>query len=179
MRTLIIFLRAVNVTGKNLLPMALLQKELALLGYEQVKTYIQSGNILLKTSQDREEVKIAVEAMIKDKFSLAISSFVLEQEELKKAMENNPFDASLPGNRVFLTFISPQPTDEDLAQSKLVPIGAEEFHLIDKVVYFYLPDGMARSVLNNAFFEKKWNVQATGRNWNTIQKMNELIHANN
>ncbi|MFZ4261279.1 DUF1697 domain-containing protein [Sphingobacterium sp. HJSM2_6] len=179
MKSYVIFLRAVNVSGKHILPMALLKNELSHLGFDAVRTYIQSGNILLKSKLDKQDIKYAIEDLIHKKFSFTIEAFVLNEEELIRAINNNPFDSSLPGNRVFYTFISQPPSEENLVKSKLIPIGSEEFYLIDHVVYFYLPEGMARSVLNNAFFEKKWNTVATGRNLNTILKMKELIQINN
>jgi uncharacterized protein (DUF1697 family) len=175
MNKYIIFLRAVNVSGKNIIKMAELKEKLISAGFQQVRTYIQSGNICLVSKSNVEQVLNQVKSLIKKEFGHDIDVFVLTENEIQEALDINPFSKELPPNKVFVTFMDRNPEKiliEDFKSLKLQP---EEFHVTEKLFYFYLPDGMANSKLNNNFIEKKLKVKSTGRNLNTINKILNLI----
>lgn len=171
----IIFLRAVNVSGKNLIKMAELKEKLAKAGFRDVQTYIQSGNIVLQSDEDSEKVATQINSLILQEFGLDISVFVLTEEELMSSLEACPFPSDLAPNHVFITYLDNQPENTALEAFKAIDLGQEEYLHKGKLFYFYLPSGMAKSKLNNNFIEKKLKVNATGRNLNTINKMLTLI----
>ncbi len=171
-----VFLRAVNVSGKNIIKMAALKSSLESAGFEAVKTYIQSGNMLLQSSFDKTTVKNKISDLILSTFGLQIEVFVLELKNLENALHQNPFGADLAPNRVFVTLLSAVPDKQLVTQLKNVDHGTELFEVKADILYFYVPDGMAKSKMTNNYFEKKLKVIATGRNLNTIRKMIELAN---
>ena len=163
------------MSGKNLIRMAELKEVLVQYGFEEVNTYIQSGNIALASVEDAETVSLTIRQLIGEHFNLAIDVFVFPEDKLKEAFNQNPFDSALPGNRVFATFMNIQPGEEARKAFEQMNLGDEQFKIIGDVFYFYLPQGMANSKLSNNFIEKKLKVKSTGRNINTVQKMIALL----
>ncbi len=170
-----VFLRAVNVSGRNIIKMAELKDMLSQNGFDQVGTYIQSGNIVLTSPMGSEKTALAIRQLIASHFNLVIEVFVLSEDKLLEALHQNPFDSSLPGNRVFATFLNAPPSDEVLVAFNAINLGEEQFKIIGNVAYFYLPQGMANSKLSNNFIENKLKVKSTGRNINTLQKMVNIL----
>ncbi len=179
MNRFVVFLRAVNVSGKNLIKMAELKNILGEHGFQNVQTYIQSGNILLNSDLDKEQVRQKVEDLIQTHFQLAVTAFAYDEAELQKAYDSNPFSADLPGNRVFITFLSEDPKQELRDSLDLQAYLPEEFQVKGRHSYFHLPNGAAQAKLSNAFFEKKLQVKATGRNVNTVRQLLNLLQQTN
>ncbi|MHC8948812.1 DUF1697 domain-containing protein [Sphingobacterium hungaricum] len=174
LKTYIIFLRGVNVSGKNLLKMADLQKALSDAGFEHVKTYIQSGNILLDSIYSKTEIANRFAQLLEDKFQIKVPLFIYTTEELKKISHENPFKKDLEPNKVFLAFLEARPLDELAKKLDAINHGEEQYVLRDKVLYFYLPEGMGKAKLTVNYFEKKLAVLGTARNLNTIEKILSL-----
>ncbi|WP_196938939.1 DUF1697 domain-containing protein [Sphingobacterium pedocola] len=171
----IIFLRGVNVSGKNSIKMQDLKLFLTDAGFDGVMSYIQSGNIVLSSPLSKKEVKSAIHQLIQEKLGLDIEVFVVTGEELNQALLNNPFQAEHEPNRLFITFLSDRPSTDLINKLQEKDHGREEFQLINNMLYFYLPEGMAKSKMNNNYFEKALKIKATGRNLNTVQKLASLI----
>ncbi len=171
----IILLRAVNVSGKNIIRMSELKQMLQLAGFGQVRTYIQSGNILLESDMEKETLGQKIHDLILDHFSLDIEVFVITADVLEKALAGNPFPPGAAPNSVFITFLSGQPAQAQVAMLGQMDFGKEQYVLKDNILYFHLPDGMATSKMSNSFFEQKLKVKSTGRNLNTIQKLLALL----
>lgn len=167
----VVFLRAVNVSGKNIIKMAKLKTSLLAAGLEDVSTYIQSGNIVLQSNLDNVKLQEKVKGLIQKDFSLDVEVFVLSVAELQAALDQNPFPVNAEPNKVFITFLSESPDGQMLQDLQHVDHGVETFEVKGAVLYFYLPDGMAKSKMSNNYFEKKLKVTATGRNLNTVRKM--------
>ncbi|MEG1377398.1 MAG: hypothetical protein RSC81_10000, partial [Myroides sp.] len=87
---------------------------------------------------------------------------------------NNPFTENIEPNKLFFTFLNKEPAADLLADLEKIDFANDQFKVIDKVLYFYLLNGMSNSKLNNNFFEQKLKVTATGRNLNTINKLIDL-----
>lgn len=174
MNTYVVLLRGINVSGKNLMKMTDLKQLLLINGFCDVVTYIQSGNIVLKSMLSAQQIERTIHELIATHFQLSIAVFVLTVNDIKTALTNNPFANETPTNRVFITFINQVPAKELVDALTTVDFGQDQFHIQQNVLYFYLPEGMAKSKMTNNFFEKKLKVTATGRNLNTIQKIIEL-----
>ncbi len=173
MKTWIALLRGVNVGGNNKLPMAELRAALTAAGFEQVKTYIQSGNVVLtaKDNLSADDVSDVVKAVLDDKFDIQANVMVLSGDALKVAAKRNPFGQEFDSpNWMFLSFLSNVPKTPDRDKLNALATENEKWDIIDRVFYFYAGDGAARSkILTKA--EKLLGVSATGRNWNTVQKL--------
>lgn len=174
MKTYVVLLRGVNVSGKNIIKMAVLKTVLIDNDFQNVTTYIQSGNIILSSDLEKDVVARKIQQLIYDHFQLQIAVFCLDLQEMETALQNNPFIENIEPNKLFFTFLNEEPAVDLLADLEKIDFATDQFKVIDKVLYFYLPKGMANSKLNNNFFEKKLKVTATGRNLNTINKLFQL-----
>lgn len=179
MKTYIVLLRGVNVSGKNIVKMAVLKDILIDNDFKNVTTYIQSGNIILSSDLGKDVVVTKVQQLINDHFQLQIAVFCLNLQEMETALQNNPFTENIEPNKLFFTFLNEEPAADLLADLEKIDFANDQFKVIDKVLYFYLLNGMSNSKLNNNFFEKKLNVTATGRNLNTINKLIDLAKNSN
>lgn len=174
MKTYVVLLRGVNVSGKNIINMAALKDILNDNNFKNVTTYIQSGNIVLSSNLEKNVVEKKIQQLIIDEFQLQIAVFCLDINEIENALKNNPFTGNVEPNKLFFTFLNEKPAADLLTNLESTDFANDQFKVIDKMLYFYLPNGMANSKLNNNFFEKKLKVIATGRNLNTINKLLQL-----
>ena len=174
METYLIFLRGVNVSGKNIIKMADLKEKLSE-SYSEVRTYIQSGNIVLETDETRPALQSAIHRLIKHAFGHDVDVFVFQPRSLEVVLNGNPFPSDLPGNKTFVTFLDGDPRADQIKAFKEIDLAPEEYVLDGRTLYFHLPEGMANAKLTTNFIEKKLQVRATGRNLNTLQKMLSLV----
>ncbi|ACA85687.1 DUF1697 domain-containing protein [Shewanella woodyi] len=164
-----ILLRGVNVGGKNLLPMKELKALLENNGFNNVTTYIQSGNLLL-TGHEHPEKKIC--ELIQTHFGFTPETLVLTKDEFKLAISNCPFQK---GENKFIHFYFCKDSPKaDTTKILALASQTERFELLDKIFYLHAPDGIGRSKLV-ANIESCLGVRATGRNLNTINKLNEMM----
>lgn len=171
MNTYITLLRGVNVGGKNLLPMKELTVLLESSGFENVKTYIQSGNIVLTSPKKPENT---ISALIVTKFGFAPEILTLSENEFNLAVSNNPYQA-YEGKFVHIYFCKEKPK---INAKKLDQLSSEtERHkVIGNAFYLHAPDGIGRSKLV-AGIESCLGVSATGRNLNTVNKLREMARS--
>jgi uncharacterized protein (DUF1697 family) len=174
----IAFLRGINVGGNHSLPM----KELAALleqnGCRDVKTYIQSGNVVFKDPEtDSTKLATTISDAIHKNHGFQPHILLLKIEELEKAASSNPFpQAETAPKSLHLYFLSEKPENPNIEGLNKIKINNEAFHLKEKVFYLHTPDGFGTSKLANKA-EKLLGVKATARNWNTVSKMLELTKA--
>lgn len=165
----IIILRGINVSGKNKLPMQDLRDLLADLNFTSVKTYIQSGNIVLQSEKSKEEITTLIKEGIQSKFDYNVPVLVRTISEWEKAIANNPYKEAKSKQQYF-TFLSGIPAittfEMDAKQ--------DEFSIIEDVVYVNAAGGYGKTKLTNNLFEKKLKVTATTRNLKTTLKLLEL-----
>ncbi|MFT7561811.1 MAG: hypothetical protein ACI93R_003742 [Flavobacteriales bacterium] len=169
LKTFIILLRGVNVGGKNILPMKELKASLEAHEFDDIKTYIQSGNIILKCSKD-PRTKVA--ALIQENFGFTPDLMTLTKADFGVAYNNNPY-TKYEGKFVHFYFCTGTPKlDNDKINKYLA--SNEQYELIDKVFYLHAPDGIGRSKLVSNI-ENCLGISATGRNLNTINKLLSLL----
>ncbi|MBK6967466.1 MAG: DUF1697 domain-containing protein [Bacteroidales bacterium] len=177
METFIALLRGINVSGKNLIKMAELVQALSDSGVSNVRTYIQSGNVVFESGTD---IPFIVEKLIQDKirerFGLEVPVQVLKRSELVYVSNHNPFinDRALPVDKLHLTFLNAIPDPALVSKAGAGSFLPDEFIVSGNAVFVYCPDGYGRTKLTNTFFEKKLKVSATTRNWATVKKLCEM-----
>jgi uncharacterized protein (DUF1697 family) len=167
----IILLRGINVGGKNMLPMKGLVELLEKDNFCNVRTYIQSGNVVLEGS-NRPENSLVLS--IEKDFGFRPGMLVLSESELKAAIEKNPF-SSAEGKAMHFYFCesAPNPDKEKIENLKN---GSEKYQIDGCVFYLHAPDGIGRSRLV-ANIEACLDVRATGRNLNTVRKIQKLAES--
>lgn len=169
MKTYIILLRGINVSGKNKIPMAELHELLNDLGFKNIQTYIQSGNIVLSSEKDKNHISEIIKNEIATIFCYDVPVLVKTIEEWKKVIDNNPFK-NVAEKQQYFTLLSNIP--EKIAIE--VNTKQDEFKVINDVVYVNAVGGYGKTKLNNTFFENKLKVTATTRNFRTTKKLLEL-----
>ncbi len=175
--TYITMLRGINVSGQKKIKMADLRAHLQELGLKSIQTYIQSGNIICQyASTDLTELEGIIGHMIQEKYGFDVPVMVRRPEAFQYVVENNPFlkEPEKSTDRQYITFLSDQPEPEKVEALKELNYEPEEFFIDDRIIFFYAPKGYGRAKMNNNFFEKKLNVQATTRNWKTVNKLLEM-----
>ena len=169
----IVLLRGINVSGKNTLPMADVRLLMENLGYKNAITYIQTGNILFNSIEDKSLISKKIHEVIFQKFGHSVPVIVKTVSEWEKIIENNPFSVE---NEKIVAFVIlntiPKNSIIDLKEDE-----NEKFVLKGDVVYIYCPNGFGKSKLTNNLFEKKLGVTATTRNYKTSIKLLELAKA--
>ena len=143
-------------------------------GFEQIQTYIQSGNVILKsTLRSSEQVSRKIEDKIVHDSGLPVAVISRTVEELAKIVKSNPFskDKSLDPAKLHVTFLSQAPLRSCLPLPTETPTGDEVRHA-GREVYLYCPNGMGRAKLPNV--EKLLSVRATTRNWRTVTQLYQI-----
>jgi uncharacterized protein (DUF1697 family) len=177
MKKYVAFLRGINIAGHNIISMKDLRDALIKNKFENVKTYINSGNIVIESDHDKKKVKEIFEQIIESQFKLKIDTTLKTQKELAEIISNNPFNSKKEDNnskRVVVMFSDKVSQDQAL-QLKSDERIVENYYHKDDVLYIYYHDGAGRSKFTTAYIDKKLKVTSTARNWNTMLKMNEML----
>lgn len=169
MNTYIVLLRGVNVGGKNILPMKALKAMLETQGYTAVKTYIQSGNVVLEAGRNPQE---ELGLLIQREFGFSPDVMVLEKHSFESAVANNPYP-DFEGKTVHFYFCKTTPA-LNVERLQKLSSDSEMYEVVGDVFYLHAPDGIGRSKLV-AGVESGLGVSATGRNLNTVNKLREMI----
>jgi uncharacterized protein (DUF1697 family) len=171
-------LRGINVGGKKKVEMDKLKLVYEDLGFNRVRSYIQSGNLMLETTKNWDTKKLSskIEKQLAKAFGFDILVILREQKELQEVVENNPFliKNSEP-EKLHVTFLRESPKSFPVEELGKAKFKEEDFVLKGKEIYLYLPYGYGRTKLNNSFFEKKLGITATTRNWRTVNTLSRLI----
>ena len=175
MKTYIALFRGINVGGRNVLPMNELVSLLENIGVQNVKTYIQSGNIVFQSQEtDASLLADTISAAIKKSRGFEPQVLLLELEEIEKAVEENPFpEAESEPKTLHFHFLASVPRNPNFDALERIKSERERFHLKDNVFYLHAPDGIGRSKLA-ANAEKVLGVSMTSRNWRTVCKVMDM-----
>jgi uncharacterized protein (DUF1697 family) len=168
-------LRGINVGGHNKLPMAELRELFTAVGCTEVRTYIQSGNVVFRAAAEkRKELAIRLADAIEESKGFRPAIMLLTREELETAAEANPFpEPTAEPKTLHLWFLIREPEDPDLNALGGLRTATEHYELRGAVFYLWAPDGIGRSKLA-ARAERALGVGATARNWRTVDKLREL-----
>jgi uncharacterized protein (DUF1697 family) len=178
MPTHIALLRGVNVGGKSMVAMADLRTMFADLGFTDVRTLLQSGNVMFEapTARTSEALEHQLEKETEIRFGRAFDCFVRDAKEWARAVARNPFGAeakSDPGHLVLMA-LKDAPVASAVKALQAAIKGREVVRAAGRHAYIVYPDGIGRSKLTNAVIEKTLATRATGRNWNTVLKLAAL-----
>jgi uncharacterized protein (DUF1697 family) len=177
MRTLVALFRGINVGGRNSLPMRELVAVLENLGLQEVRTYIQSGNVVFQSkSGEPAELASSIGDAIAKSHGFKPEVMLLEVDELEAAVAANPFpEAESEPKSLHLYFLVSEPEHPDLEGLERVRRESERFQLEGKVLYLYAPQGIGRSKLA-ARVERSLGVAVTARNWRTVCKIEAMAN---
>jgi len=174
-------LRGINVSGRNKIAMADLKRLCTAAGHTDVVTYVQSGNVVFTSRAGQaKEIAESLSTRIKKDLGFDVTVLVRTPAELQKVIARNPFaDKRHDPKRLHVTFLATATDKASVRALDGFEAPPDEFHIDGREVYLHTPDGYGRSKLNNTFWERKLKVDATTRNWNTVQACLELATAKN
>jgi uncharacterized protein (DUF1697 family) len=167
-------LRGINVGGK-VLKMADLKEAVAGLGFGDVKTYLQSGNLVFRAPKAGDDTLAArISRAIADHSGMAVHVLIRSAAEWDEVVGNNPFPraAELP-KTLHALVLDRQPEQARIDDLQGKGFGSEEWKIVGGTLYLHTPDGMGKSVLGNSI-ERRLKVPMTGRNWNTVLALREM-----
>jgi uncharacterized protein (DUF1697 family) len=172
-------LRGINVGGKNKLPMKELSALFVTAGCTDVRTYIQSGNVLFNASRAvSTKVAVHVAEQISERFGYRTPVVVRTTKQMEGVVRGNPFLAKGEAeDRQFVLFLADLPTAAAVAVLDPNRSPGDAYILRDRDIYMHLPNGVARTKLTNAYFDSKLSTISTGRNWRTVTKLLEMMQA--
>lgn len=169
MTTYVVLIRGINVGATRRVKMAELRAALAAAGFEDVRTHLASGNVVLRSGDSQADVREAVEAVLARELHVDARVMVRTAAQLAKVVAENPFAGVEDGKKLHVAFLAGRP-ELPADRERFAP---ENFELRDEL-YISLPDGMRDSPLMKALSERKLGVPATVRNWNTVTAVHEL-----
>lgn len=169
MKIYLSLLRGINVSGQKKILMTDLKSLYEKLGFENVQTYIQSGNVVFESKEvDAKQLQQLIFNKIKTQYGFDVPNLILSPTEIELALKNNPFQGI---EKMYFVFLSEVPLQENIDRLSQFNIDNEFYEIKNKVIYFHCPDGYGKAKLNNNFFEEKLKVSATTRNLRTTKKL--------
>jgi uncharacterized protein (DUF1697 family) len=177
-QTYVALLRGINLGARNKVSMTDLRTLVEGLGGEDVSTYVQSGNVVFKSSEGAVDLTRGIEKHIKRDLGLDVTVLVRTKAQLKKMLADNPFvGGGTDPKKLHVTFLADAPDRDRVRKVEAKQFDPDEFQVAGLEIYLHCPAGYGRSKLSNAYFEKQLDVPATTRNWNTVTKLAELMSA--
>ncbi|WP_263382736.1 DUF1697 domain-containing protein [Granulicella arctica] len=179
MPTHVAFLRGINVGGKNKLPMKDLAEIFAVGGCTAIQTYIQSGNVLFAADPAQVNIDTLPEQIadaIRDRFGLRVPVVLRSAAEMKKALARNPFvQAGIAEDLLHVYFLANAGASDAIKALDCERSPGDTFVVARREIYLHLPNGVARTKLTNAYFDKQLATVSTLRNWRTVQTLCNLM----
>lgn len=176
MKTNIILLRGVTPTGKNKVPMGLLRKALEEAGLKNVRTYIQSGNVIASSNLSQAALEELVHNVIGEKFGGDIVVLARTPVYFKEVLARNPF-AGADSSRLYFTLLKSLPESTLLREFLAKGYAPDKIEVFNDMAYILCATNYRDMKINNNFIERKLKVSATTRNYNTISRLVELGEA--
>ena len=175
MARLIVLLRGVNLAGRNRVAMPQLREALEESGFENVRTYVQSGNVVLSSKAPAKRVGAEVERLIAKRFDLDIKVVVRTRAQLAAVARRNPFAKVATNPKLYqVTFLEKAPAAEVVRKVEAAAAGKEQVVHIGRELYAWHPDGVGRSKVAALVNGKRLDVTATARNWTTVTRLLEM-----
>jgi uncharacterized protein (DUF1697 family) len=178
MKKYISMLRGINVSGQKKIKMTDLKSLYESLGFDNVQTYIQSGNVIFESSiLDVEKLKRNIEQNIEKTFGFSVSVIIRSNDEFESIINRNPFigqRSTEDDTKLLVTFLTDAPPESIANAIQQFVTKPEALEVRGKEIYLHCPNGYGKSKLSNRFLECKLGVKATTRNWKTVKKLYDL-----
>ena len=178
-RPYVALLRGINVGGRNKLPMRELTAMFAEAGCVDVRTYIQSGNVVFRADSSlADDLSARIASAIAASHGYQIPVVTRTAADLARVIHGNPFVAAAADpTKLHVGFLADSPDPARVAQLDPGRSPPDAFELRENEVYLHLPNGVARSKLTNDYFDRTLGTVSTVRNWRTVCKLHEMAGA--
>ena len=172
----VVLLRGINVGGHAKIAMADLRALLTSLGYEDVKTHLQSGNAVLTAKDKPDHLVRTLESSLLSELGMAVKCLVRTAPEMRKIVDGDPFGGvATEGSKYVVLFLS-APLDKALvAALDPADYAPEQFRIAGREAYLWHPDGIRDAKMNKIKWETRFKVVASARNWNTVTKLADMV----
>ena len=176
MPTHLALLRGINVSGTKMIKMDALKKMLESIGFENVRTYIQSGNVLVDSDETASKVAFLIKQEIFKTFGFDVPTIVISKDDLEHCLTKNPYlktkDVDL--KKLYVAFVSKELTENSIHDLKISQFKPDEAVVDGNKIFVKYDIGAGKTRLDQKYIEKKLNVVATMRNWNTVTNLFEM-----
>lgn len=175
----IALLRGINVSGQKLIKMAELKRTFEAMGFGQVQTYIQSGNVLFAAAEEPGPLRRRIEQAIQAAFGFAVPTVLRTTAEFERIMAFCPFpaDALAEGESLYVAILAEAPSREGIDRLAATISETDEYRIAGQEVYLLFRQGAGKTLFTNNLLEKKLGVAATTRNWQTITTLARMGQA--
>ena len=178
MKTHLALLRGINVSGHSMIKMDALKTALERIGFKNVKTYIQSGNVFVDSDEENgPSVGFLIKQEIFKAFGHEVPVVVISKADLEACMKNNPYlkekDCDL--KKLYVAFIGKELSSGSLNDLKISQFKPDEAAIDGARIYIKYSVGAGKTRLDQKYIEKKLNTVATIRNWNTVTTLLEMF----
>jgi uncharacterized protein (DUF1697 family) len=170
-------LRGINVSGHNMIKMEALKTTLEAIGFTNVVTYIQSGNVFVETEEESGfGVGFKIKQEIFKTFGHEVPVIVIGKNDLELCFKNNPFlkQKDVDTKKLYVAFISKELSSSAINELKISQFKPDEAVIDGNRIFIKYDTGAGKTRLDQKYIEKKLNVTATIRNWNTVTKLLEM-----
>lgn len=177
MTTHLALLRGINVSGHNMIKMEALKTSLEAIGFENVQTYIQSGNVFVDTEEENAAaVGFKIKQEIFKTFGHEVPVVVIGKTDLESCLKNNPFlkEAKVDIKKLYVAFISTTLKSDSINDLRISQFKPDEASIDANRIYIKYAVGAGKTRFDQKYIEKKLNVIATIRNWNTVTQLLQL-----
>jgi uncharacterized protein (DUF1697 family) len=168
-------LRGVNV-GQNILRMDRLREVCSEMKLKNVRTYVQSGNVVFEGQGSAAHWSQALERKLAGETRLPVTVIVRTAAEMAKVLAENPFlsGKEIDITKLHVTFLQHAPAKSAVEALGNLKAGGDRFRWVGKEIYLHCPGGYGESKLSNSVIEKILSLRATTRNWNTVNKLHQM-----
>ena len=173
MTTHLALLRGINVSGHNMMKMDALKMMLENIGFQNIRTYLQSGNVFVDSEEDASKVGFMIKQEIFKVFGHEVPTIVITKEDLELCFKNSPFlkEKDIDTKKLYVAFVSTQLKKENINDLKISQFKPDEASIDGNRIFIKYAVGAGKTRFDQKYMEKKLNGTATIRNWNTVTNL--------
>jgi len=174
MTTHLALLRGINVSGHNMMKMDALKTMLESIGFTNVRTYLQSGNVFVDTEEESaSKVGFMIKQEIFKVFGHEVAVIVITKEDLQLCFKNSPYikEKDIDTKKLYVAFVSTALKSENINDLKISQFKPDEASIDGNRIFIKYAVGAGKTRLEGKYIEKKLNVIVTMRNWNTVTNL--------
>ncbi|MFH6936089.1 DUF1697 domain-containing protein [Flavobacterium sp. FlaQc-30] len=173
MATHLALLRGINVSGHNMMKMDALKTMLENIGFQNIRTYLQTGNVFVDSEEDASKVGFMIKQEIFKVFGHEVPTIVITKEDLELCFKNNPFlkEKDIDTKKLYVAFVSTQLKKENINDLKISQFKPDEASIDGNRIFIKYAVGAGKTRFDQKYIEKKLNVTSTIRNWNTVTNL--------
>ena len=174
MQTHLALLRGINVSGHNMIKMDVLKSTLENIGFHNVQTYIQSGNVFIDSNeQSAAKITFVIKQEIYRVFGYDVPIIVISKSDLKACFTNCNFlnEKEVDTKKLYVAFVSKELKAENINDLKMSQFKPDEVQIDNTRIFIKYHIGAGKTRLDQKYIEKKLNLTATIRNWSTVMQL--------